>query len=59
MHLATLNVNFHSYQPSNCNCLFNCFSDITKLFCYHFNASEDKSKSFIFPPNWLTNELTC
>ena len=49
MNLTILNANFHSYQLNNCNCL----SDITKLFCCHFNTNERKSKIFIFLPNWL------
>ena len=32
MHLTTLNANFQFYQLNNCNCLFNCLSDITKPF---------------------------
>ena len=55
MHLTILNANFQFYQLNNCNCL----SDITKLFCCRFNASEGKLFLFIFPPNWLADELTC
>ena len=58
-HLTISNANFHSYQLNNCNCLFNCLNDITKLFCCRFNASKDKLFLFIFPPNWLANELAC
>ena len=58
-HLTILNANFHSYQLNNCNCLFNCFSDITKLFCCRFNASKGKLFTSIFPPNWLADELAC
>ena len=46
-------------KPFNCNCLFNSLGDITKLFCCCFNASEGKSKLFIFSPNWLADELAC
>ena len=58
-HLTILNANFHSYQLNNCNCLFNCLSDITKLFCCRFNASEGKLFLCIFPPNQLAEESTC
>ena len=53
MHLAILNTNFHSYQLNNCNRL----TDITKFFCCRFNASEDKSKLFVFSPNWLAHKF--
>ena len=33
-----------------------CLSDIRKLFCCRFNASEVKSK-FNFLPNWLADEF--
>ena len=49
MHLTILNVNFHSYQLNNCNYLFNCLSEITKLFCSCFYASEGKIKIIYFP----------
>ena len=55
MHLPILNVNFHSYQLNNCNCLVNCLRDITKLSY----ASKGKSKLFIFTPNRLADELAC
>ena len=54
-HLTILNAKLHSYQLNNCNCL----SDITKLFCCRFNAREGKLFLFIFPPNWLDDELAC
>ena len=57
-HLTILNANFHSYQLNNCNCLFNCLSDITKLFCCRFNASEGKLFLCIFPPNQLAEKST-
>ena len=41
-HLTILNANFYSYQLNDSNCFFNCLSDITKLFCCHFNTSADK-----------------
>ena len=56
-HLTILNTNFHSYQLNNCNCLFNCLCDITKLFCCRCNASEGKLFLFIFLPNWFANKL--
>ena len=31
-HLIISNANLKFYQLNNCNCLFNCLSDITKLF---------------------------
>ena len=65
MHLTILNVNFHSYQMNNCNCI----NDITKNFCCCFNASEGNLFLFIFlsnrladkfvPSNWLTEKLSC
>ena len=62
MHLTILNANFHFYQLNNRNCLFNCHSNITKLFCCRFNVSEGKSKLFIScqigsSMNWLTDEF--
>ena len=50
-----LNANSHFYQLNNCNCL----SNITKLFCCRFNASENKLFLLIFPQNWLADELAC
>ena len=58
-HFTILNANFHSYRLNNCNCLFDCLSDITKLFYCRFNASEGKLFLFIFPLNWLADELAC
>ena len=57
--LTILNANFHSYQLNNCNCLFDCLSNITKLFCCRFNSSEGKLFLFIFPPNCVADELAC
>ena len=54
-HLTILNANFHFYQLNNCNCL----SDITKLFCCRFDASEGKLILFIFPLNCLADKLAC
>ena len=59
MYLTILNVNFQSYQLNNCNCLFNCLSDIAQFFCCYFKASEGKLFLFTFPPNWVTDELIC
>ena len=59
MHLIILNANFHSYQLNNCNYLFECLSDKTKLICCHFNASKGKLFLFIFLPNWVANKLAC
>ena len=61
-HLTILNANFNSYQLNYCNCLFNCLSDITKLFCCRFNASEDQLFYLLFcqigsPTNWLANKF--
>ena len=58
-HLRILNANFYSYQLNNYNCLFNCLSDITKLFCCGFNASESKLFLFILLPNSFVDELAC
>ena len=39
--------------------LFNYPSDITKIFCCCFDASEGEVFLFIFLPNWLADELAC
>ena len=62
MHLTILNANFQFYQLNNCNCLFNCLCDITKLFCCHFNANEGKlfyllSRQIGSPTNWLADKF--
>ena len=49
MHLAILKANFDSYQLNNCNWLFSCLSDITKLFCCHLNGREGKLSFIYFP----------
>ena len=48
-HLTILNANFDSYQLKNCNCLFSCLSDITKLFRCCLNASKSKLFFIYFP----------
>ena len=56
-HLTILNVNFQLYQLNNCNCLFNCLSDITKTFLL-FQCKKGKLFLFIFLPNCLALDNT-